>query len=372
MSKEDKAYITNWLQTCSVNSALLILTPVGTGIQTWLLSEAQQSFQMDPVIVSSHTGRIKTQIYDAYRSTITPLGARKILVVEGYDTLVNDSTMMADAIQTLQKPGIPCVCVAHASRTVQKKFASMFKAWSVKTLHVMPKVEDIMQMMDIGTDKAQHISKSCRGDVRQAIIQAEYTEFHGKDDFLEAHEVMDMVRQGTLHTAQDIYRASRGDPVVLSLAMFEAYDPLQCIDVSDMYSFLDTVPNQQDHDWHEYLTVTYPAMHFKDRQHASKKEFSYGMVWSKSHLLSNRSKQAKVASRKMTVCGLQPINQFILDDCPMFRHMMKVSGDTPPPWTDGLEPGVILKVMRLWKTPWYNHPATVKRIQSLRTKESKE
>lgn len=379
MSHEDKAFLSSWLHTCSSSTALLVLTPTGTGIQTWLLNEIQHTFHMDPVIISSHTGRIKTQIYDAYRSTITPLGLRKILVVLGYDTLVNDSTMMADALQTLQKPGIPTVCLAHVSRTVEKKFMAMFKAWqSVKKLHVMPKVEDIMQMLNVvaGEEKAKEISESCRGDVRQAMLQAEYTEFHCKDDFLEAHEVMDMVREGTLRTANDIYRAARGDPMVLSLALFEAYDPLECVQVADMYSFLDAVPHpHDDDDWHNYLTVTYPSIHFKERKNR-KKDFSYGMVWSKSHLQSNRSKQAKIASIKMTTYGLQPMNQFIVDDCPIFRSMMCTFSlckhENPPPWTLAVDSGTILKVMRLWKTPWYTHATTMRRLQSFKTNESNE
>jgi len=384
MSKEDKSFIDSWLQDCGGGSALLILTPTGSGISTWLFERAIPSHGMEHVIVTPYSGRIKVQIQDVYKSSVTPLGARKILVLQGYDVLVNDSTMLTDATSNLKDPGVPTICIGHVSRTVEKKFGTMFKVWTRRIIHVMPHVEDIMDLLQatIQEDhsRARDLSVECRGDVRQAVLRSQYQEFHAKDDFYEAEQVMSMLRQGSLSCCNDIYRAARGDRQVLSLGIFESYDPLQCLDVSDMYSFLDGVSQdvQENQDWYEYLLVTYPALHFKERTHPKKNTFTYGMIWSKSHLMANRIKQAKQVSTDISHVTLRPTSQCITDDFPLFRNMMvpyvESNGTSaPPPWVrPGMDAKSILKVMRLWKTPWYNHPKTMKWIQSWSTKESKE
>jgi hypothetical protein len=386
MSKEDKSFIESWLRDCTGRSALLILTPTGSGISTWLFERAFPTHGMESVTINPHTTKIKTQIHDAYTSTITPLGGRKVLVLQAFDVLVNDSTMLTDATSKLKDPGVPTVCIGHVSRTVEKKFGNMFKVWERRVIHVMPKVEDIMDMLQATCDtsdieRAKDVSVQCRGDVRQAILRTEYQEFQSKDDFYEAEQVLTMLRQGTLTTTNDIHRAARGDRHVLSLAIFETYDPLQCPGVCDMYSFLDSVPRevQETMDWYDYLTVTYPAFHLRERKPQKNKKFSYGMVWSKTHLLANRYKQAKHSSMEFFERGMWPVNQFIMDEYPFFRDMMlafvEADGRIPVPrWViRQMDAKSILKVMRLWKTPWYNHGKTMKRIHhSWSTNESSE
>ena len=381
MSKEDKSFIESWLQECDGECVLLIVTPTGSGISSWLFETAIPDHGMETVIVNPHTSKIKVQIHDAYKSSITPLGTRKILVLHGYDVLVNDSTMLTDATSNLKDPGIPTICIGHVSRTVEKKFGNMFKAWTQRIIHVMPKVEDIMDLLqatvEVDSTRAKELSVECRGDVRQAVMRSQYHEFHAKDDFYEAEQVMTMLRQGSLSHSNEIYRAARGDRQVLSLGMFESYDPLQCLNVSDMYSLLDGVPQdvQETQEWYEYLLVTYPALHFKERKVPKKTTFTYGMIWSKSHLLANKSKQAKQVCTDISHVTLRPTTQCITDDFPIFRNMMRLYDGTtgPPPWIRrGMDAKSILKVMRLWKTPWYNHPKTVKWIQSWSTKESNE
>jgi hypothetical protein len=402
MSAEDKTFIRSWLTDCRGGNALLILTPTGSGISSWLFDVAIPAHGMESVSINPDTSKIKAQIHDAYTSTITPLGMKKILVLQGFDVLVNDSTMLTDVTNKLKDPGVPTVCIGHVSRTVEKKFVAMFKTWDRRVIHVMPKVCDIMDILRAakGDDRQEgyggnwgnveksdetltKVAATCRGDIRQAMIRQQYDEFHAKDDFYEAEEVMTQLRQGSLTCPNDIHRAARGDRQVLSLAMFESYDPLQCLSASDMYSFLDGMPKeiQENHDWYDYLLVTYPALHYKPRKtKTTSTKFSYGMIWSKSHLNANRYKQAKTASREFAVPAMRPVYQIITDEFPFYRSMMmsfvecqpSKGKSYPPRWVGrGMDPKSVLKVMRLWKTPWYNHTKTMKWIQSS-TNESKE
>jgi hypothetical protein len=320
--------IQNWISSTGPYKSLLVLYTHGTGVGSEVYALAHA---FETITISFDTVKAKELLLMTVQSRCTPFGKKKLLVLDGFEAIVNDSNLCNDCSSVLKKGiPIPVICLGHPSRTVQKKFKAMFP---------FPTKQTVVEA-DHGPD---HITR----DRRHMGILEEYN-FHKKDIFYEAHEAFNKVIRGECRTPDDIYQACRFDSQVVSLGLYECHDGVSNPHVTDMYSLLDVMATghyDETFTGYEYLSLVYPGMY-----HAPVKErkFGYGMLWSKTHIGLSKNKSMRPVKLEYYQATRHWIDVPL--DCAFMRFMVNAEKFH---MAHLLSSDSILKILRLWKCPSY-------------------
>lgn len=249
----------------------------------------EQGGAIEVMWFSPTTQRLRHELELASICPVTPLGARKVFVLDGFEYLMNDAQSSRDVHDFFKSGGgasrVPVVCLARRSRTAAKKFLGFYR------------VRDRAGCLVVDDDDDE--------------------DTEGKEKAMEAYEVVDRALRGRMASVTGAVFDARFDPTVVSLGVFERYrelgpSPRATADLTETYSVADVFESRHvDDALLQCVQVGGPCVWCADRgletPKKDKKEFVFGMLWSKAHLTASRMHIVRNAQAHLLNTGCLPM-----------------------------------------------------------------
>jgi hypothetical protein len=377
---------------------MIVTAPIGSGLTTMaglLLKEEC----CEPVYISSNTAKPRAILANASTHHTAVNGLSKIIVLDEFDVILNDSGMWTDILEFFKKtPIVRTLCLAHSSRVLENRITDLFPNKSIMaslkrvSLVLYPEacrkcIARIVTTENIHDVDMDVLMESTGTDIRAAICTLAMKQKEcARDVHMDALVAVQSLLSGSVTTVKNAMSLFYDDASVISAGIHENYYTSgmtleECTEVADAISYSSMVDELMYGrqkwdltDTYGFFSVAVPAivatrstLSSLSKRQDDEKITKFGTVWSKQHIGAQkmkafinsiclrRAEQGLVPLHAEDLGIIRPslVKHIVAKDQENAMHTVKGLIGSSTLSTNPKQAGVIiLSIIRMWKTKY--------------------